>query len=109
MELGRTRDLVERLGAQMKFAPDRQRQLPDVPEPNLEVGPPLGQSPEQDVARLAAGRHATASLARIHTAVRELKGERGRVRLLGQEHDAERARYLEALAALVESRGAGRQ
>ena len=70
----------------------------------LEVGAPLGQRAEQHVARLAAGRHAAAALARVHAPVGELERHGRRVRLLGQHHDAERARDLEALAALVQRR-----
>ena len=73
VELGGTGHLVEPLGAHVKLAPDRQSQLADVAEMILEVGAPLGQRAQQDVARLAAGRHAAASLARIHAPVGELK------------------------------------
>ena len=37
-------------GPMCELAPDRQRQLADVVQPELKVGAPLGQRPQQDVA-----------------------------------------------------------
>ena len=76
--------LVEALRAHVQFAPDRQRKLPDVTEPQVKVGAPLGESPQQDVAGLAPSGHPAPALARVHAPVCELQGLRGRGGLLGE-------------------------